>query len=213
MTASETPIEIVDVQFSLSGRALPADYADALWQALRSILPWFEAESDAGVHPVSGLSSGDGEWYLSRRSRLSLRLARTQAEAAAEALEGRHLSLCGHELALGESAIRPLAYSPAIHARFVAMTPAADTPIDEADFLAACQAELDGRGIRAKTICGKPQRMRVPAGLLSGFSLMLHDLEREANLRLQYEGLGIERKRGCGIFVPHKPGAAVKTLE
>lgn len=204
--------EIVDLQFALSGRTAPLDYAELLWQGLREALPWLEDDVLAGVHPISGLSSGEVEWYLSRRSRLTLRLARHRTDAAA-ALGGTRLSLAGHEIALGQPTVRTLAYTPVIYAKFVAMGLAGDAPISEDAFLAACQEEFARRGIQPKAICGKAQRVRTSAGLLSGFSLMLYDLEQEANLQLQYEGLGSERKRGCGIFIPHKSGAALGTLE
>jgi hypothetical protein len=42
-----------------------------------------------------------------------------------------------------------------------------------------------------------------------GFSLKVHGLEVDTSLRLQQEGLGGERKRGCGVFVPHKSIVAV----
>lgn len=201
--------DIVDLQFTLSGRALPAEYPELLWQALLMALPWLDQERDVGVHPVSGVSQGDGEWYLSRRSHLTLRLARRSADAAA-VLAGTRLVLAGHEVVLGRPVLRPLADTPVIYAKFVAMGPAGAAPISEADFHAACQAEFGRFGIRPKMICGKAQRMKTSGGLLSGFSLMLYELESEMNLRLQYEGLGIGRRHGCGIFIPHKSGAALE---
>lgn len=205
--------DMVDLQFPLAGRAMPVDHADLLWQDLCMALPWLAADPVAGIHPVSGLNPGAGECYLSRRSRLSLRLTDVQAALATAALSDTRLTLSGHEIAIGKGAVRPLAYSPVIYAKFVVMTPPAAGPVDEAKFIDACQCEFDRRGIQPKMICGKTQEMRVTAGLLSGFSLMLYDLGPEDNLKLQCEGLGGERGRGCGIFVPHKSGAAVGTLE
>jgi CRISPR-associated protein Cas6 len=120
------------------------------------------------------------------------------------------LCLAGHEIVPGHLSRRELRETPVIYAKFVAMRPASDTPIDEVDFHAACQSEFERLGIRPKMICGKPQRLRTSDGLLSGFSLMLYELESEANLRLQYEGLGVGRSHGCGIFVPHKSGTALE---
>lgn len=201
--------DIVDLQFSLSGRAVPADYAESLWQELIKALPWLAQDEQTGVHPVSGLSQGVGEWYLSRRSHLTLRLPRQQAEAAA-VLADTCLVLGGHEIVLGCPVLRPLAGTPVIYAKFVAMGPASDAVIDEADFHSACQREFERLGIRPKMVCGRAQRMKMSGGLLSGFSLMLYELEEAANLRLQYEGLGIGRQHGCGIFIPHKSGAALE---
>lgn len=212
---AEATAAVVDLHFPLVGRAVPLDYADQLWAALRAALPALADDAQAGVHPLYGLSPGEGEWYLSRRTRLILRLARERAAAAAGALQGAVLQVGGHRLELGTAAERELVYSTVIYSKFVAVEPAGTTaaPIDEDAFLAACRAQCDAIGIRPRLVCGKPQRAQTPAGLLSGFSLMLYDLEREEIRRVQREGLGVERKRGCGIFIPHKSGASVRDIE
>lgn len=204
--------DVVDVQFPVRGRAIPQDYADLLEQQVSGALPWLRDDAAAGIHPISGLSPGAGEWYVSRRSALTLRVRQTRA-AETILLAEKRFSFAGSEVVLGEPVVRGLSFSPVIYAKFVAMRPAGGDPIDEEAFLAACLAEFERRGIQPKMVCGKPQRARTSGGLLSGFSLMLYDLETEANLQLQYEGLGNERKRGCGIFVPHKSGALAGTLE
>lgn len=207
--------EVVDVRFPLGGRMIPLDYADALWNGLRPLLPSLEDDPRAGVHPIDGLSPGDGAWHVSRRSRLTLRIAPDQTDSARAALEGRTLDIGGYPIELGAATVRELAASSVLYARFVAVTPASPDgqPIAEEVFLAACRARLDQLGMHPKLVCGLAQRARTGAGLLSGFSLMLSDLEPEDIRRLQREGLGVERKRGCGIFVPHKSGASLVTLE
>ncbi len=208
-------MDIVDIQYSLSGAsAIPEDYADALWGALVTRLPWLADEMRGGVHPISGLSPAPYGWNLSRRSRLSLRLPR-HCLAAAMALEGGQLNLQGEVLEVGPPQVRELVHSPVIYAKFVAIGPASkqNEVISEAVFFAACMDRFDALGIRPQMICGKAQRAQTTAGLLSGFSLLLAGIEPEANLQLQREGLGKARRHGCGIFVPHKTFAAVKTLE
>jgi CRISPR-associated protein Cas6 len=204
--------DMADLQFSLDGRAVPVDSVDALRDAVCELLPWLDEEPHAGIHPLSGISPGDGEGYVSRRSRLTLRLPNHRLEEA-KSLAGRSLALGGHTIVPQRPVVRELSYSPVIYAKFVAMMPAADTPVAEDAFLAACEAALATLGIGPKLICGKARRAHVPGGMLSGFSLMVYDLDRETNLRLQHEGLGLERRRGCGIFIPHKSGAAVGTIE
>jgi hypothetical protein len=39
---------------------------------------------------------------------------------------------------------------------------------------------------------------------IKGRSLVLHDLNPEGSLSVQYIGLGKGRHLGCGIFVPYK---------
>lgn len=209
---SVTSPEVVDVQFALQGSAVPQDYADALWLAVRAVLPWLADDAQAGIHPLSGVSPGEQVWYLSRRSRLTLRLRRDQV-AAAQALVGARLRLADCDVAVGTAQVRELLPTPVLYAKFVAIDAASDEPIAEDAFLAACRELLAAQGMAPRLICGKAQRARTADGMLSGFSLMLLDLDEDQKLTLQRSGLGCERKRGCGIFVPHKSTAAVATLE
>lgn len=206
------PSESVDLRFVLHGRAVPFDYADKLWAAIRVALPWFADDLRAGIHPLHGVSPGENEWYLSRRSRLVLRLAREQA-AAAQTLVGAGLDLGEARVEVGAVTVHELLHMPVLHAKFVTISAAGAEPIAENDFLAASQQALAALDMVPQMICGRARRAHTPAGLLSGFSLMLFGLDAERNMRLQREGLGGGRKHGCGIFVPHKSIAAVGTLE
>jgi len=209
------PLDIVDMKFVLRGRAVPHDYADALWQALREALPWLETEALAGIHPLYGLSPGAGEWYLSGRSHLNLRLPRDRV-AAAETLIGSRLSLSGSAIEIGAATVRQLAAVPVLYAKFVTLG-LAENGVggpDEKNFHAACLQQLTALGSAPRSIiCGKRQSAQTEAGVLHGFSMMVSGLEAEANLRLQQHGLGRERMRGCGIFIQHKSMAAIGTLE
>lgn len=209
------PLDIVDLQFSLHGRAIPFDYADVLWQALRGVLPWLEDEALAGIHPLYGLSPGSGEWYLSRRSHLNLRLPRDRVTAA-EALIGSNLNLSGSIVEIGAATVRQLAAVPVLYAKFVTLgiTDSDAGVPDEKDFFTACQQQLAVQDMTPRSIiCGKRQSAQTESGVLHGFSMMVYGLEAEANLRLQQHGLGQERKHGCGVFIQHKSMAAVRTLE
>lgn len=193
---------VIDLIFALEGRAVAEDYADLLWQALRRELPWLEDDAAAGVHPLVGTSPGQGEWYLSRRSRLVLRLAADSAERAL-ALCGAALDL-GSPVTVGAASQRPLGETKVLYAHFVENGEA-----DEVAFLAACRRLLDELGVGGEMVTGRPQRMRVGEREYRGFSLMLHDLKAVESLRLQHAGLGNQRKRGCGLFIQHKPVVSV----
>jgi CRISPR-associated protein Cas6 len=216
MTLPETggSPDIIDLRFVVRGEQVPADHADYLWQALRELLPWFDEEEQAGIHPLSGLSPGGDLRYLSQRARLTLRLPRHR-EAAASSLVGAMLSLGGHRLEIGHPSCRELGFSPVLHAKCVTYAvPGNETSSgDEQDFFRACEQELASLGMQPKLICGKLRKVRMPTGLLQGFSLLVAGLDHDATLRLQQHGLGHERKRGCGIFVLHKSMAAVGQLE
>jgi CRISPR-associated protein Cas6 len=212
---TDTAESFVDLQFAIQGSAVALDYADALWLAVRDILPWLADDALAGIHPLSGLSPGVGDWNLSRRSRLTLRLARAQAAAASSALSGARLKIADNAIEVGSATVRELTHTPVIYAKFVSFVPAdsANATIGEDEFYAACCAGFSAMGITPKVLCGKPQQAKTSSRTLSGFSVMLLELDAAATAKIQREGLGGDRKHGCGIFVPHKSVAAVGTLE
>ncbi|WP_126445922.1 type I-MYXAN CRISPR-associated protein Cas6/Cmx6 [Sulfuricystis multivorans] len=198
--------EIVDLQFVLKGGSVPFDHADALWQAIRRILPWMENEALAGVHPLSGLSPGEGVWYLARRSHLTLRLPHGRL-AEARALVGAQLDLAGSILEVGAATEKALPEAPVLYSKFVTFG-GSDAP-DEEWFYTACQRALAALQVVPRSlVCGKRQSARTAEGMLHGFSLMVNGLDAEGAQRLMRYGLGIERKRGCGVFVPHKSNPA-----
>lgn len=197
---SDSPV--IDLIFALAGRSVAEDHADLLWQGLRACLPWLEDDANAGVHPLTGTSQGRGELYLSRRSRLTLRLAAARV-AQAQALCGASLDL-GSPVTVGTATQRPLGETKVLYSHFVELGTA-----DEAEFLAESRRLLDEMSVGGELVAGKAHCMRVGEREFHGFSLMLHGLAPAASLRLQHAGLGNERKRGCGLFIPHKAVVAV----
>lgn len=198
---SEAGEEIVDLVFALSGQVVAEDYADPLWQALRGALPWLE-EDAAAVHPLAGTSLAQGERYLSKHSRLLLRLSGNRVERA-RALCGMRLDL-GGAVEVGAMTVRALGPTQVLHSPFVQVGLA-----DDLAFLAKCRRLLDDLGVEGHMVSGKARSMQGADSRLQGFSLMLHGLGSEDSLRLQRTGLGADRKHGCGVFVPHKSVAVV----
>lgn len=216
--AGADPAEIVDAVFAISCPSLPVDHAWALSRAVEGALPWFAEEPDAGLHTIHGGESGSG-WLrpegpgarieLSRRAKLALRLPRHRV-AAARALTGRTLEVEGSALAVGSLTLRPLSRITTLHARSVAYEGAAEEP----DFEAAALAELAALGVRPQRIqCGREVAVSTPRGTWRARSLMVAGLGVEQSLLLQRTGLGIGRRLGCGLFIPHKDVADLRTRE
>jgi CRISPR-associated protein Cas6 len=193
---------VVDLVFALDGQAIAEDYADMLWQGLRARLGWLEAETEAGVHPLAGTSPGNGVLYLSKRSRLTLRLSEDRVESA-RALCGARLDL-GGSVTVGIATPRALGETKVLYSHFVELGTA-----DEVAFLAESRRQLDALDVGGELVAGRSHRMRAGDSEFHGFSLMLHGLRGEASMRLQHAGLGNQRKRGCGVFIPHKSVVAV----
>jgi CRISPR-associated protein Cas6 len=207
--------EIVDAVFAITCPSLPVDHAYALQQAIQEALPWFAEEPHAGLHTVHGAASGAG-WLrpegedallqLSRRAKLALRLPAHRAQEAA-ALAGRTLQVAGWPLRVEKMALRPLSRITTLFSRCVALAEG-----DESVFVSAAIAELGALGIGAeRMVCGRVTPVATPDRTYQARSLMLAGLGLEQSLLLQRRGLGAGRTLGCGLFIPHKDVADLRS--
>lgn len=212
------PAEVVDAVFSIACRSLPVDHAWALSQAIQAELPWFAAEPGAGLHTIHGAESGSG-WMrpegpearieLSHRAKLALRLPRHRVEAAA-VLVGRTLEVCGSPLAIRGMAPRPLSRITTLFSRQVVLAAAGEEPA----FLDAAAGELAALGVSPeRMLCGRVTHVATPDRTHQARSLMVAGLSPEQSLALQRRGLGAGRAFGCGLFIPHKDIADLRTRE
>ena len=211
----DAPADIVDAVFAIACPTLPVDHAYALQQAIQEALPWFAQEPHAGLHTVHGAASGSG-WMrpegadallqLPHRAKLALRLPAHRAQQAA-ALVGRTLQVAGWPLRVEKMALRPLSRITTLFSRCVVLA----AP-DEAAFVSAATVDLGALGIRAERIvCGRVTPVATPERTYQGRSLMLAGLALEQSLLLQRSGLGAGRKFGCGLFIPHKDIADLRS--
>ncbi|MCF8178182.1 MAG: type I-MYXAN CRISPR-associated protein Cas6/Cmx6 [Sulfuritalea sp.] len=200
----EASTVMVDVAFALSEATLEDDHANALFMAVRRVLPWFDDEPEAGILPLTGLARGNKVRFVGRRSRLVLRLPAHRA-ASADFLAGSRLDLDGVSLDVGPGSIRPLLPARGVvYSHFVSVG-----TDDEIEFLARCESLLAQRDLKPQLVTGKYSELRSADDVVRGFSLMLHGLGAADSLAMQETGLGAHRALGCGIFVPHKSVVAV----
>ena len=219
--AADAPSDIVDAVFAISCRSLPVDHAYALSQAIQAALPWFAEEAGAGLHTIHGAASGSG-WLrpegehavlqLSRRAKLALRLPRRRLDDAA-AMIGRTLQVADQPLRVDSLCVRSLSRITTLFSRSVVLADTNGESVDdEAAFLAAAAGELGALGIDAdRMLCGRVTRVATPARCYQTRSLMLAGLTPEHALALQQHGLGAGRMLGCGLFIPHKDIADLRT--
>ncbi len=210
------PDDIVDLLFKVSCRSLPLEHAYALSTALHNVLPWLADEPRAGVHLIHGAESGNG-WirpeapdelmYLSRRARLTLRLPKQRIDDA-RLLDGKTLDIAGNVLGLSDPNVRPLSNLTTIFTRYLVSEHAEN---DE-DFLSHAMELLQEKRIRVKKMMsGRIHTITLPEGRITARSLMLDGMTTEESVLLQQEGLGEGRRIGCGLFLPHKGIAPVKS--
>jgi CRISPR-associated protein Cas6 len=216
--ASSDPAEIVDAVFAIACASLPIDHGWALSQAVEGEIPWFADEPAAGLHTVHGGESGSG-WLrpegpearieLSKRAKLTLRLPRHRVEAAAT-LTGRTLDVAGSPLTVGGMTLRALSRITTLFSRSVAYEGESDEPA----FVGAAMAELAALGVRPeRMLCGREVAVATPHGSWRTRSLMVAGLTAEQSLQLQRTGLGVGRRLGCGLFIPHKDIADLRSRE
>lgn len=188
--------EMIDAVFDISGDTLPASYPFALWSAVVRYIPALAMEASVGVLPLRTAASEAG-MLLPKRAKLVLRLPVTHA-AHSSALSGQRLNIGSSALQLGSGKLRQIQPYSTLHAHLVTGAE------NEADFLRDATTQLNELGIAGKLICGMRTSIPAPDRAIHGYSLVIHDLMPDDSLRLQYTGLGADRRFGCGIFVPYK---------
>jgi CRISPR-associated protein Cas6 len=203
------PDEVVDLSFSIKCRTLPVDHAAALAGAVVGELPWLAEEPEAGIHSIHGAESGNG-WerptgaedilYLSRRTKLILRMPKERVEQAKEGLSGKTLDVDGNAMDVGKADQRLLSQTTTVYSRHVV------APEQEEDaFLARTVQELKSRRLQfKKVLCGKSFEINTAEGPLLTRSLLVADMPFIDAVRLQEQGVGSHRTLGCGLFIPHK---------
>ncbi|HQT27169.1 MAG TPA: type I-MYXAN CRISPR-associated protein Cas6/Cmx6 [Burkholderiales bacterium] len=193
---------MTDILFDLEGGFLPKGYGLLLWKEITLELPWLENQELAGILPLKGSSNAEG-LLLPRRAKLALRIPLEHFTNALD-LTGKTLDVGGNMLKIGRGKQRQIEAYPTLNSHFVV------SDKDEADFLDEAEEKLAEMGISCKLICGRHQTMHFGDELLSGYSLVAHDLKPAGSIRLQHSGLGAHRHIGCGFFAPHKTIAGLE---
>lgn len=206
--------DIVDVGFVIECKALPVDHAHSLSQAIQNELPWLSETKSAGIHQIHVANSQNG-WmrpekpdallYLSRRTRMVLRLPKERVEDAM-ALTGKVLDIDGNDLKVKAGTTMPLTTLTILFSRYIV----AEKEQSEAAFMDDMAQVLKTLNIEPrKMLCGIQNEIHTPDKVINTRSLMIADLTVDESIVLQQHGLGPERLLGCGIFIPHKD---IKTL-
>lgn len=203
---------MIDVAFKIQCKTLPYDHACDLSKAITSKMPWLLKDKLIGIHTLHGPESGNGwvrsekeEIFLSKRTRLVLRISRSDANKAKE-LEGENINVLGNNIKIGKSNTKTFLIVRDLICRCVLC----DKEQDEEDFLLDIKKELFTHGVAIKkAICGKAKSITINGKNRFTRSLMIADLSKENSILLQDIGIGDGRIFGCGIFLPHKSIDAV----
>ena len=203
---------MIDVAFKIQCKTLPYDHACELSKAITNNMPWLLQDKLIGIHTLHGPESGNGwvrsekeEIFLSKRTRLVLRVARTDTDKAKE-LEDSCINVLENDIKIGKSNTKAFLVVRDLICRFVLC----DKDQPEEDFLLDIRKELSSHGVPIKkAICGKAKSITINGKNRFTRSLMIADLSKENSILLQDTGVGDGRIFGCGIFLPHKSIDAV----
>jgi len=212
-----TSDSVVDLHYKIDCKQIPTSHAWDLSQALYQALPWIKDEAEVGIHQIHGATSGngwerppDGEMiYLSKRTRMHLRVPTARIEEASE-LVGKTLDVDGNPVAIGKMASKKIDPFSTLFSRYIVV----ETGMSEDDFLSWVDEELKARDIQArKLLCGIGHEIEANGEKIETRSLMIADLDRVTSVALQEIGIGPHRHLGCGIFIAHKGIKAVGETE
>ena len=204
--------KMIDVTFRIDCKTLPYDHAYALSNEITKNMPWLLEDNLTGIHTLHGPESGNGwvrsekeEIFLSKRTRLVLRIPRSDIEKAKE-LENISVNVLGNTIKIGKSNTKTFL----VVRDFIISFVLCDENETEEDFLLGVKKELFSHGVMIKkAICGKEKSFTINGENRFTRSLMIADLSKENSVLLQDTGVGSGRIFGCGIFLPHKSIDAV----
>tara|TARA_B100001029_G_scaffold24283_1_gene16896 strand:- start:922 stop:1593 length:672 start_codon:yes stop_codon:yes gene_type:complete len=203
---------MIDVAFRIDCKTLPYDHAYELSQAITKSMPWLLKDNLNGIHTLHGPESGNGwvrsedeEIFLSKRTRLTLRVPRKDIEKTRK-FESAKLNVLGNVIKIGKANIKSFLVVKDLICRFVLC----NKDQSEEEFLVGVKDELMTHKIPIrKAICGKTKTITLNGETKFTRSLMIADLTKEHSIVLQDVGIGQGRIYGCGIFLPHKSIDAV----
>lgn len=203
------PDDIIEVIFKVSGKTLCKQYVELLAEALHELSPWLGDSEEIAIFLNHAIEEGNGWYiddnpdnplYLSRRTKLYLRIPSVKEDELLQALDKAALEIAGHEIELKHSQSRLLNPSETLYSRFVLSEEA-----DEEEFLNRMAQTLVSFGIQPqRLLCGKEREISINGKKVMTRSLMVNDLEKDEAIALQQKGIGPHRKYGCGVFVPYK---------
>lgn len=194
----------VELSFEVIGQTLPADHGYGLYSAIAHLCPELHEQETVSIQTISGEPDKQGKIYLSKGSRLKIRLPyEPEKITMVLPLAGQTLTIGSHRIQLGIPQIFPLQPTDKLRARIVTIKNFQEPGL----FLEAARRQLDDLGIKCHAFVpvdaeGQPLRKAIKIKTYSvvGFSVVVTGLSDEDSLRLQAHGLGGKHRMGCGIF-------------
>jgi|SanBayMetagenome_1026888.scaffolds.fasta_scaffold01469_2 CRISPR-associated protein Cas6 len=204
--SSDFSLPYVELSFAVLGDTLPADHGYGLYSAIAHICPAVHAQKELSIQTICGEPDKQGKIYLSKRSRLKIRIPYEPEKIAfILPLAGQHLTIGTHSIQLAIPQIFPIRSVDKLRSRIVTIKKFQEPE----PFLEATKRQLDALGIAGNLSIplneeGEPSRKAIKIKTYSvvGFSVHVTELSDEDSIKLQIFGLGGKHRMGCGIFTP-----------
>jgi CRISPR-associated protein Cas6 len=194
----------VELSFAVIGETLPADHGYGLYSAIVHHCPIVHKQEGISISTISGAPDRQGKIYLSKSSRLKIRLP-YEANKIAQILPlaGQTLKVGIHSIQLSIPQIFPLRPFDKLRSRIVTIKKFQEPE----PFLEAVKRQMDALGIQGNAFIPLNEEdqslrkaIKIKQYSVVGFGLVVTDLSDEASIRLQTNGLGGKRRMGCGVF-------------
>jgi CRISPR-associated protein Cas6 len=194
----------VELSFGVIGETLPADHGYGLYGAIAHLCPKIHEQEGISISTISGEPDRQGKIYLSKSSRLRIRLPyEVDIIAQILPLAGQTLKIGTHSIQLGIPQIFQLRPFDKLRSRIVTIKKFQEPE----PFLEAVKRQMDTLAIQGNAFIplneeGQPLRKAIKIKQYSvvGFGLVVTDLSDEDSIKLQTNGLGGKRRMGCGVF-------------
>jgi len=209
---------MTDVVFRIECPQLFVDHASALSQAVCNSAPLLKSSKRGGIHAIRVAGSQNG-WerpenatdilLLSKRTRFRIRIEIERAESLISSFVGQTLDIDGFPMQIISGQIKPIIAATTLLSHHTCFDDT-DEKMEEGHFIDRVieHCRLDGFS-PTKIMCGKEHRVNTSNGLRLTRSVLLADVPAAPSLKLQDNGLGLGRKLGFGLLIPHKDTAAV----
>lgn len=209
-------MNVLEIQYSLRGKTLPADHGYSLYSALKkTVMNGNSLPPEVLLCSIPGAPTKDGTIYLKPDSKLRLRCPADRVQKWYRLFQNVVLDVRGHLIRL----VRPQLILPepssALKARLVTFKLSS---IDDRElpayFLESCKKalsklEIDGQVFIDSNEQGDLARraLKIKDKFVVGYGVGIENLSEEDSLKLQALGLGGRKHFGCGWFYSVKEGS------
>ncbi|AYV54088.1 type I-MYXAN CRISPR-associated protein Cas6/Cmx6 [Leptospira kmetyi] len=200
-------MQYLELKFPIQGKSIPADHGYKLYSALCKQEKIIHETEGLAICGISGVPDKNRILHLNSASKLRIRAAQPLLPYLLK-LAGKSLELSQDKIRLGIPTIALLKPHKTLYSRLVTIK----GYTEENSFLESIQEKLQKLDIACEAILFRARSsendqrivrktIRIHDKEIVGFPVLLLNLNPEASLLLQTQGLGGRRKMGCGHFI------------